>query len=184
MPAINEQRHFLALMYRPGDYAYIDISKLDIASGYSPILLQDIDSFTMHYTKNEIMAAIIGANIVSSKYLSGSLVISDNQKHNPIEVIDKDFYNNFQIDKYLLSKLNDKNAINTIINKFRAINKDEEINQKFSEALKSGNIIDVLDILFNIPYLDLRKMIIYLIELKQKEENIDKKKELIRDKAA
>lgn len=180
----NEQRHFLALMYRPGDYAFIDISKLDIARGYNPILLQDIDSFTMHYTKNEIMAAIISANIASAKYLSGTLVISDNQKHNPIMVIDKDFYDNFQIDKYILSKKNDKNTINTIINKFKAINKDEDINQKFSESLKNGNIIEILDILFNLPYLDLRKMMIYLIELREKELNKDRKKELIRDKAA
>ena len=182
---MNEQRHFLSLMYRPGDYAFIDISKLDIANGYNPILLQDIDSFTIHYTKNEIMASIIGSNIVSSKYLSGQLVISDNQKHNPIRVIDKDFYNNFQIDKYLLSKLNDKNIVNTIINKFKAITKDEELNKIFSNSLKNGNIIDTLDILFNnLPYLELRKLMMYLIELKQKEENKEKKKELIRDKAA
>ena len=33
------QKHFLALMLRPGDCVLIDISKLDIANGYNPNVL-------------------------------------------------------------------------------------------------------------------------------------------------
>ena len=33
----DEQKFFLALMARVGDYSFIDIRKLDIAFGYSPL---------------------------------------------------------------------------------------------------------------------------------------------------
>ena len=41
-----------------------------------------------------------------------------------------------------------------------------------------------VDILFNLPYLTLRKFIVYLIELQNKEIKIKAQKERIRDKAA
>ena len=41
-----------------------------------------------------------------------------------------------------------------------------------------------VDILFNLPYLTLRKFIVYLIELQNKEIKIKAPKERIRDKAA
>ena len=104
----EEQKHFLSLMARIGDYVFIDISKLDIANGYYPSSLADIDSFTMHFSVDEIMNSIKRANLASNKYLNGTLVIEDNQKHNPIIVIDKDFYNNFRIDLFLSEKMNKK----------------------------------------------------------------------------
>ena len=49
------QKHFLALMDRPGDYVLIDISKLDIAGGYQPNTLVELDTFTMSFSKDEII---------------------------------------------------------------------------------------------------------------------------------
>lgn len=85
------QKHFLALMDRPGDYVFIDISKLDISNGYQPETLMELDTFTMSFTKDEIIAAVKRANIADQKFINGSLVIQDNQKHKPIQVIDRDF---------------------------------------------------------------------------------------------
>ena len=180
----EEQKHFLSLMARIGDYVFIDISKLDIANGYYPSSLADIDSFTMHFSVDEIMNSIKRANLASNKYLNGSLVIEDNQKHNPITVIDKDFYNNFRIDLFLSEKMKNKNALNNILNKFRAICKDKVIEDSFILAIKNNNLDLAVDILFNLPYITLRKFIVYLIELRNKELEELKNKERIRDKTA
>ena len=108
MKKVDEQRHFLALLKRPGDYVFIAISKLDIANGIPRISLQAIDSFAMNFTIDEIIQSIKRANIVSEEYLNGQLVIQDNQKHNPIEVIDRDFYDNFRIDLFLKDQTREK----------------------------------------------------------------------------
>lgn len=182
MKKIEEQKHFLALMSRPGDYVFIDISKLDIANGYNPSNLGEIDSFTMHFNIDEIMESIKRANVVSQNYLEGILVIADNQKHNPLDVIDKKYYNNFQINEFLSSKLSNKMFINNIVNKFGSICNDQKEN--FNNALKENNINKAIDILFSMPYLKLRKYMMYLVDLRNKEIQEEKMKELTRDKAA
>lgn len=184
MEKTGEQKHFLALLSRPGDYIFIDIAKLDIANGYNPSDLSDIDSFTMHFTKDEIMASIIRANIVSSRYLEGTLVIQDNQKHNPLPVIDKDFYGDFQLDIYLNNKFNDKNTLNKVANKLWGITKSDAIKKSFVDALRTGNLDIAIEILLNLPYLKLRKLIIYLVEMYNFEKTLKNDKELIRDKIA
>lgn len=180
----EEQKHFLSLMFRVGDYAYIDISVLDIAGGYRPNRLEDIDSFTMHFTKEEIMAAIKRSNVVNDKYLSGQLVIADNQKHKPIRVIDKNYYNNFRIDLYLKEKMQNKQEINNIFNKFKSICLEEKTNNDFHKALLDNNLDLAIDILFNLPYLKLRKFIVYLLDMRNLELIKKNNKELVRDKLA
>lgn len=180
----EEQKHFLSLMARIGDYTFIDISKLDIANGYNPYSLADIDSFTMHFSKEEIIASIKRANLVSDKYLNGTLVIADNQKHNPVEVIDKEFYNTFRIDLYLMEIMQNKVKSNNIINKFGSICKDKIICDSFTLAIKSSNLDLAIDILFNLPYLSMRKFMIYLITYRNNELKKIKIQERIRDKAA
>lgn len=178
----EQQKHFLALLYRPGDYALIDISKLDIANGRNPQTLQEIDDFTKNYTSEELLAAIIRTNIVSRTY--GELVIQDNQKHNPISVLDKKIYDDFKIDEFLDNHATDKNTLNTILNKFRSINDDKELNDRFGTALLENDLLESLNILFALPYLKLRKMMFYIIEIANKEKAKEKQKELIREKAA
>ena len=178
------QKHFLALMDRPGDYVFIDISKLDIANGYQPETLMELDTFTMSFTKDEIIAAVKRANIAGQKFINGSLVIQDNQKHKPIQVIDRDFYDNFRIDLFLKEHMADKNFINMIINKFGSIVKDDKISQAFKISLGTEDLMDACNVLFNLPYLVQRKFIVYLIVLRNVEREKEKEKELIRDKAA
>lgn len=178
----ENQKHFLALMKRPGDYSFISISKLDIADNYSYDNLMNIDGWTMKYSRDEIIESIKRSNIVPAEYLYGTLVIQDNQKHNPLPVIDKDYYDNFKIDDFLHKASSNKILLNTIINKYNSIFIDE--NALFSSALKTGNINAALDILFTMPYLEIRRFMIYLIELRNKEREKNKSKELIRDKAA
>lgn len=184
MKKYEEQKHFLSLMARPKDYCFIDISSLDIAFNYNPQSLSEIDSFTMSFTAEEIMASIKRANIVSEPYLNGTLVIADNQKHNPLPVIDKVFYNNFQINLFLKEICEDKEAKNSIINKFQSLSIDEKVKEAFTLALKVNDIDKSLDILFSISYFQLRKFVIYLISMRNRKKEKEQIQELKRDKAA
>ena len=74
--------------------------------------------------------------------------------------------------------------INNILNKFRSICKDEVIEESFIKSIKSNNLDLAVDILFNLPYLTLRRFIVYLIENRNKELEIQKIQERIRDKTA
>ena len=73
---------------------------------------------------------------------------------------------------------------NNILNKFRAVCKDKVIEDSFILAIKNNNLDLAVDILFNLPYITLRKFIVYLIELRNKELEELKNKERIRDKTA
>lgn len=184
MKKAEEQRHFLALLDRPGDFVLIDISRLDIANGYHPNTLAELDTFTMYFSRQEILEAIKRANIAEQRYLNGNLVVQDNQKHKPIPVIDRDFYDNFRIDLFLKDKMGDKNTANKLINKLGAWVKDSKVLNDFKLAILTNNLDDVCDIIFNLPYLVQRKYIIYLLEWRNKDREIEQKQELIRDKAA
>ena len=178
------QKHFLALMDRPGDYVLIDVSRLSIAKGFSPNSLMELDSFTMSFSKEEILSSIKEANIANEKYLNGKLVIQDNQKHKPIEVIDRDFYNDFRIDIFLKEHISDKAVLNNIVNKFMAFVKDSDVTNNFKNALKNGDLFSACNLLFDLPYLLQRKFIVYAIEFRNAEIKKEKEQELIRDKAA
>ena len=78
--------------------------------------------------------------------------------------------------------MKNKMEINNILNKFRSICKDEVFEESFIKSIKSNNLDLAVDILFNLPYLTLRKFIVYLIENRNKELEIQKIQERIRDK--
>ncbi|MEG1506970.1 MAG: hypothetical protein RR478_05700, partial [Bacilli bacterium] len=164
-------------------YIYIDISKLSISNGYLPVTLGEIDSFTMCFTKEEIMNAIIDANIAKDKYLNGKLCITDNQKHNPIDVITKDFLNEFNINLFLKENIKNKNLMNNIVNKLVSLISDTNLITSFKIFIKNEDITGIENIIFSIPYLTERKLFIYLIEMNNKILKSKKERELVRDKS-
>ena len=80
--------------------------------------------------------------------------------------------------------MKNKVSLNNVLNKFRAICKDKSVEDSFVLAMKNGNLDLAIDILFNLPYLTLRKFMIYLIDLHNKELEELKVQERIRDKTA
>ena len=175
-----EQKHFLAMQAMPGDNAFIDISALKIANGYSPNSLSDIDSFTMCFTYEEIVNDIKEANIVSSKYLDGKLVIADNQKHNPLDVITKDTYNDFDLFLFLADNYDNKNLMNTIYTKYSAIVNDVPLAKLF----KNSTSFEMANMILKLPYLEQRKLMLYLLEKNNTLNNPIKNNNLVRDKVA
>lgn len=182
----TEQKFFLAVLKRPGDYKFIDVSKLKISNGYNPNSLAEIDSFTMDFSIEEIMKSIKEANIVGTDYLEGKLVIQDNQKHKPLKVIDKEYVSDFRIDKFLKERISNKSLMNNIAYKLNTLVEDKNLVETFKEGIKTNNLMMALNAIFQINYPVQRKFMIYLIDIyhKEQERKEDKKKELIRDKAA
>lgn len=181
----NNQSFFLALQRRPGDSIFIDISKLSIAEGYIPHSLMEIDSFTIHFTVDEIKKSIKEANIAEAEYEEGSLVIQDSGKHKPLKVLDKSYVDEFNLDIFLKEHLGNKELMNNISYKFGNIVQNEQISEQFKVGVKTNNIEILLNIIFNIDYLLQRKFMIYLINIyHNKKDKKDIKQELKRDKAA
>lgn len=181
----NNQIFFLALQRRPGDYVFIDISKLTLANGYNPNSLMEIDSFTMHFTTNEIKKAISEANIIEPEYEEGTLVIQDNNKHKPLKVLDKNYIDEFVLDTFLKENLENKELMNNIAYKFRYIVQNESIAEQFKTGVKTFNLGILLNIIFSLDYLLQRKFMVYLINVyHNKKDKRTKKNELKRDKAA
>lgn len=181
-----DQKYFLALQRMPGDTIFIDISKLSIAHGFNSTVLAELDAFTMSYTTTEIVDAIHDANIVDPMYLNGTLVIQDNEKHNPLKVIDKDYVGRFNIESFLKEKASNKAVLNNIAYKLGTLVDDSVVVDCFKSAARMNNFDLVFQILFSLPYLVQRKFMIYLIDMYHKEEEKRGKTnyELIRDKAA
>ena len=50
--------------------------------------------------------------------------------------------------------------------------------------LRMGNINGACQVLFSLPYLEQRKFILYLLDIRNKEKMLEKQHELIRDKVA
>ena len=61
---------------------------------------------------------------------------------------------------------------------------EEKINNDFHKALLDNNLDLAIDILFNLPYLKLRKFIVYLLDMRNLELIKKNNKELVRDKLA
>ncbi|MDE6284938.1 MAG: hypothetical protein K2M17_04260 [Bacilli bacterium] len=178
-------KYFLTLQRMPGDTIFIDISKLSIAEGEDPISLGEIDAFTMKHTNEEIMAAIDEANIVNPVYLNGELVIQDNGKHNPLQVLTKEYVGDFNIETFLREKIGDKSFINNISFKLGTLLKDPIVVERFKNGAYENNIRLMLLIIFSLSYPTQRKFIIYLIDLYHKElKNKPTNFELKRDRAA
>ena len=176
----NEQKHFLSLQARPGDNAYVDISTLRISNGYNPTSLPEIDSFTMNFTYDELINSIKEANIADSNYLSGKLVITDNQKHNPLEVITKELFNGFDLYLFLTENADNKNLMNTIYTKYSSIVNDLPLAKMF----KNSSTIEMTNMILKLPYLEQRRLLLYLIKKNNVLLEKDNKKEFVRDKIA
>lgn len=172
--------YFLALMRRPGDYVFIDIPKLSIAQGFTSFDLAEIDLFTMRFTNEEIKQAIKQANIVEDSYLDGKLVIQDNQKHNPLVVIDKNQVKDFNLAMFFEKYLNNDLIMNDIRNKLASIVKDPILLELFKTSIKNKDINKILTIILQIEYFHQRKYIIYLIEISKREK--DKENNLLKHK--
>lgn len=181
---MKESKYCLALMLPKGRIALINIADLDISNHYLPQSLEEIDAFTMHFTEKEIKEAIKKANTASG-FIDGTLCLVDvfYKKNIPMQVLTKDFLNDFNIGQYIMSILPNKNLLNNFVNKYIALTNNEELKILIKEAVKEQDVTKIIDLFNKLEYLAKRELIAYLIVHKI-EQNKKENPKLKLDKAA
>lgn len=148
----------LVLEQKPGDFMPIDINIL-LNNDINYLNLLNIDSFTKKYLENEILIMIRDNNIVPSSYLNGKLQIINDKKFR-YPVIYKD--TNFTIDTFFESYIDDKQMMNKFLNIYLKYNDNKDLIQKY---IDKKDIESILNVLYNLDYVTLRKIYFYLLSL-------------------
>lgn len=156
----NNVTYHLVLEARPGDFMPIDINLL--LNNTMPInytSLNEIDEFTKKYTEKEIFEMIKKSNIVPDQYLTGKLEIINDNKYRYM-VMTSDL--NFALDTFIAEYIVDKQVMNRFLNIY--IKYCKETKEEMKNAISSGNVYGVLDLLFCNNYENIRNIYAYLYE--------------------
>lgn len=171
--------YYLIIEKRHGDFQNIDPSLLvgHIDCDYRRI--ENIDAFTSLYSEEEFKNKLKDANIVSEDYLTGKLLIIDTYKRT-YKILKKEITNLFDIEEFICHNIKDKNMMNQIKSKYALLSKNNDA-LDFQKAIDTESPYLVLSMIYQLPYLDLRQMFIYISEniiIK----NEDLKRGLLKDK--
>ena len=156
----NDDKYYLVLECRPGDFMPIDINiinSLPYRIDYS--ILENIDNFTKNYFDFEIRNMIRLNNLVPFEYMDGKLQIM-NQNHYRFPLYTKDcifsivdFFDNFHSDKQIMNKF---------MNIYLKYQKDQKLFEVMKLAIEKGNTIQILSLLYNLPYVKMRSIYMYI----------------------
>ncbi len=154
-----ENKYYLAVEVRPKNYFPINLLDLKISGGFTSTNLEELDAFTLKFTKSEIMKAVKEANLLDVNDDMPLVVIYyENKYTRKIEALTKDY--NYDMWKLLNDKYGDKVFLNKIINFL-----NHKVDEKIIEELKSvQDKIKFLKILGTQPYFVQRKLYFYLYE--------------------
>lgn len=155
---LNKMEYHLVLEYLPGDFMPIDINVLLNSDETSYTSLDTIDSFTKKYTIDELYDMIKESNIVPDQYLKGDLQIINNRKYR-YKVISRD--TNFSLDLFFSKNISNKRLMNKFLNIYLKYDKNKDDMQK---ALDNENIYEVLNLIFALPYENVRNIYCYMLE--------------------
>ena len=154
-----ENKYYLAVEVRPKNYFPINLLDLKISGGFTSTNLEELDAFTLKFTKSEIMNAVKEANLLDVNDDMPLVVIYyENKYTRKIEALTKDY--NYDMWKLLNDKYGDKVFLNKIINFL-----NHKVDEKIIEEFKSvQDKIKFLKILGTLPYFVQRKLYFYLYE--------------------
>ena len=154
-----ENKYYLAVEVRPKNYFPINLLDLKISRGFTSTNLEELDAFTLKFTKSEIMKAVKEANLLDVNDDMPLVVIYyENKYTRKIEALTKDY--NYDMWKLLNDKYGDKVFLNKIINFL-----NHKVDEKIIEELKRvQDKIKFLKILGTLPYFVQRKLYFYLYE--------------------
>ena len=158
---MDKKSYYLVMENRPGEFIPIDIN---ILKGNTKPLnyqsIEDIDKFTLEYTKDELITMIRHNNLVPLKFLNGKLHVMNENKYR-YEVFTKDM--NFSLDTFLESNIDNKTMMNKFLNIYLKYSKDNI--SEIKEAINKKDIKEILNIIFKLPYIDVRSVFLYLYHL-------------------
>ncbi len=150
--------YFLALEKMPGNYMIIDINRLDICQIPVNYDISQIDAFTKNFTEEEIKESVERSNMmVSPDYLSGTLKIVSNKKHN-LEVFTKDKAQSI-VEMQLLNDLEHDlkhklyDAYKNVVDKlFKSSDFSKILLEELKKALDENNKAKIFKIIEELPY--------------------------------
>lgn len=179
-------KYYLVLELRLGDYNLIDINKLDICNGLVNNELLSIDVFTSKFTEEEIKGSIERSNTVQPAYLTGSLKVISEAKHN-FRVLTKDIIDIIQEFQYSEEDI-DQNFKNKIYGAYKKVVEStfEDVSfikgllDKFKTTLRNGNKREIFLIIEQLPYNKSRLIYYYIYNeiIRRKEEKLRKLEKL------
>lgn len=154
-----ENKYYLAVEVKPKNYFPINLLDLKIANHFTTTSLEELDAFTLKFTKKEIMEAIREANLLDVNEQMPLIVIYyENKNTRKIEALTKDYY--YDMWGLLKEKYTDKVFMNKVINFFHKKITEEEL-----ERIKgSKSLTQFLNSIASLPYLAQRKLYFYLYE--------------------
>ncbi len=154
-----ENKYYLAVEVKPKNYFPINLLDLKIANHFTTTSLEELDSFTLKFTKKEIMDSIKEANLLDVKEDMPLVVIYyENKNTRKIEAFTKDYYYNMW--DLLKNKYTDKVFMNKVINFLNKKITEEELNK----IKNSHTLTDFLNGIGYLPYFVQRKLYFYLYE--------------------
>lgn len=154
-----ENKYYLAVEVKPRNYFPLNLNDLKIANHTTISSLEELDAFTLKFTKEEIIASIKEANLLEVDNSMPLVVIYyENKNTRKIEALTKD--NNYDMWLLLKTKFSDKAFLNKVVNFLRS-----KIDIKKLEAIKGSSDATVfLQNISTLPYLVQRKLYLYLYE--------------------
>lgn len=154
-----ENKYYLAVEVKPKNYFPINLLDLKIANHFTTTSLEELDSFTLKFTKKEIMDSIKEANLLDVREdMSLVVIYYENKNTRKIEAFTKDYYYNMW--DLLKNKYTDKVFMNKVINFLNKKITEEELNK----IKNSHTLTDFLNSIGYLPYLVQRKLYFYLYE--------------------
>lgn len=154
-----ENKYYLAVEVKPKSYFPINLLDLSIANHFATTSLEEIDAFTLKFTKKEIMDSIKEANLLEvNDDMSLVVIYYENKYTRKIDALTKDY--NYDMWGLLKEKYSDKVFRNKIVNFLNKKIQDEDLKKiKNSEVLE-----DFLKCIGYLPYIIQRKLYLYLYE--------------------
>ena len=154
-----ENKYYLAVEVKPKNYFPINLLDLKIANHFTTTNLEELDAFTLKFSKKEIMDSIKEANLLEINDSMPLVVIYyENKNTRKIDALVKD--NNYDMWSLLKEKYRDKVFVNKVVN---FLNKriDSSVLEKIKNS-KSEN--EFLNNIGYLSYLVQRRLYLYLYE--------------------
>lgn len=153
-----ENKYYLAIETKPNNYFPINLLDVKIFNKTTD-KIEEIDSLTLKYTKEEIINAIKEANLLEINYdMPLVIVYVEKEKTRKVEALTKD--NSFDMWQKLKDNYQDKNYCNKIINFLNNKISEKELN----ELKDNKGQEEFLRIISELPYFIERKLYFYLYE--------------------
>lgn len=154
-----ENKYYLAVETKPKNYFPINLLDLKISPGYIPTKIEELDAFTLKYTKEEIMSAIREANIIElDEEMPLVIIYHEKNMVRKTQVLFRDLQ--FDMWQDIKDHYQDKLYVNKIYN---FLNKKID-DEKLKELRKTESLKDFLYVINSLSYLIQRKLYFYLYE--------------------